>query len=359
VAKQLALGVLDQVPVPEGSTAAESVQETLALARTAERLGYRRYWLAEHHDTTSLASTAPEVLVGAVAGATSTIRVGSGGVLLPYYSPLKVAEVFRTLHALHPGRIDLGVGRAAGTGPVAEAALLASGGASGDRHFPEHLAELLGFLHGNLEAGLRGPNAVAGLRGPNAVVDHPWAGVRAMPQGPGSPEVWLLGSSSFSSACAASFGLPFAFAHFITPAYGPQLVAGYRGRFRPGVIAEPRVAVAVSAVCAPTDAEAERLSSGADLWRLGPEGADRAPISTPDAVAAHRWTDLEREKAAQARAKVVVGGPERAAAALGALASEFDVDELLVLTVCHDLAARRRSYELLAESVGLEPRRPA
>ena len=340
VAKRLALSVLDQVPVPEGCTPAESVQETLALARAAERLGYRRYWLAEHHDTTSLASTAPEVLVAAVGAATSTIRIGSGGVLLPYYSPLKVAEAFRTLEALHPGRIDLGVGRAAGTGPVAEAALLASGGASGDRHFPEHLAELLGFLRGDLGT------------------DHPWAGVRAMPQGPRAPEVWVLGSSSFSSACAASFGLPYAFAHFITPAYGPQLVAGYRRRFRPGVIAEPRVAVAVSAVCAPTDAEAERLSSGADLWRLGPEGAERAPILSPEAVAAHRWTDLEREKAAQARAKVVVGGPARAAAALGALAEEFDVDELLVLTVCHDLAARRRSYKLLAEAVGLE-RQPA
>ena len=336
--RRLALGVLDQVPVPEGSTALESVKETLALAQAAERLGYRRYWLAEHHDTTSLASTSPEVLVAAVAGATSTIRVGSGGVLLPYYSPLKVAEVFRTLHALHPDRVDLGVGRAAGTGPVAEAALLASGGASGDRHFPEHLSELLGFLHGDLGEG------------------HPWAGVRAMPQGPGSPEVWLLGSSSFSSACAASFGLPFAFAHFITPTYGPQLVAGYRRRFRPGVTAEPRVAIAVSAVCAPTDAEAERLSSGADLWRLGPEGAERAPILSPDEVAAHRWTDLEREKAAQARAKVVVGSPERAAAGLGALAAEFEVDELLVLTVCHDLRARRRSYELLAGAVGLQPR---
>jgi luciferase family oxidoreductase group 1 len=338
VTKRLALGVLDQVPVPEGSNATESVQETLALARVAERLGYRRYWLAEHHDTTSLASTAPEVLVAAVAAATSAIRVGSGGVLLPYYSPLKVAEAFLTLHALHPDRIDLGVGRAAGTGPLAEAALLASGGASGDRHFPEHLAELLGFLDGNL------------------ATDHPWAGVRAMPEGPGSPDVWLLGSSSFSSACAASFGLPFAFAHFITPAYGPQLVAGYRRRFRPGVVAEPRVVVAVSAVCAETDAEAERLSSGADLWRLGPEGADRPPILSPEAVAAHRWTDLERQRAAQARAKVVVGGPDRAAAALAAVADEFDVDELLVLTVCHDLAARRRSYELLAAAVGLEPR---
>ncbi len=330
--------MLDQVPVPDGTTAESSLRETLALARVAERLGYRRYWLAEHHDTTSLASTAPEILVGAVAGATTAIRVGAAGVLLPYYSPLKVAEAFRTLHALYPGRIDLGVGRAAGTGPVAEAALLASRGASGDRHFPEHLAELLGFIHGNLGS------------------DHPWAGVRAMPRGPGSPDVWLLGSSSFSSACAASFGLPFAFAHFITPAYGPQLVAGYRRRFRPGVVDEPRVVVAVAALCAATDAEAERLSSGADLWRLGPEGPDRPPIMSPEAVAAHAWTNLERERASQARSKVVIGGPERTAAGLRALAEEFDVDELAVLTVCHDLAARRRSYELLADAVGLDPR---
>jgi luciferase family oxidoreductase group 1 len=342
VPRKLALSVLDQTPVPEGVAGSEAVAETLALARTAERLGYRRYWLAEHHDTPSLAGTSPEVLAAAVAAATTTIRVGSGGVLLPYYSPLRVAESFRLLHALHPGRIDLGVGRAAGTDPEAEAALLASGGASGDERFPEHLAELLGFLRG--DAADR-PGAA----------DSPRAGVRAMPAGPGGPDVWLLGSSSYSSACAAAFGLPLAFAHFITPAYGPQLVAGYRRRFRPGVVEAARCVVAVAAVCADTDAEAEWLASSAALWQLGPEGRQRPPILPPEAVAAHPWTDLERERAAQARARAVVGGPDRCAAGLRALADDFDVDELVVVTVCHDLAARRRSYELLAAAAGLDP----
>ncbi|MFN2606378.1 MAG: LLM class flavin-dependent oxidoreductase [Acidimicrobiales bacterium] len=337
----VALSVLDQTPVPEGCTAAEAVGHTVALARAAEALGYRRYWLAEHHDTPSLAGTAPEVLVAAVAGATCRIRVGSGGVLLPYYSPLKVAEAFRMLHTLHPGRIDLGVGRAAGTDPTAEAALLASGGASGDRHFVEHLADLLGFLRGDLPA------------------EHPYAGVRAMPDGPGEPEVWLLGSSSHSSSAAGLFGLSFAFAHFITPDFGPQLVAGYRRRFRPGVLEAPRVAVAVSVLCADTDADARRQASTTDLWRLGPEGSARPPISPPDAVAAHRWTELERVRADQARAKSVVGPPEVVRPRLEALAADFGVDELIVLTVCHDPAARLRSYELLAEAFDLAgPGRP-
>ncbi|MGI9023640.1 MAG: MsnO8 family LLM class oxidoreductase, partial [Acidimicrobiales bacterium] len=302
----VALSVLDQTPVPHGSTAADAVAQTLALARAADRLGYRRYWLAEHHDTISLAGTAPEVLVAAVAAATTSLRVGSGGVLLPYYSPLKVAEVFRMLHTLYPVRIDLCLGRAAGAGPAAEAALLASGGASGDGRFAEHLADLLGFLDGRLGD------------------DHPYAGVRAMPtevrgtepDEAGGPAVWLLGSSSHSSAAAAAFGLSFAFAHFITPDFGPQIVAGYRKRFRPpaqgaaraqaGVIEAPQLAVAVAVMCADSDAEAERHASTTDLWRLGPEGPDRRPILPAEAVAAHAWTDLERTKAAQNRSKVVV-----------------------------------------------------
>src|SRR5947209_7250452 len=333
----VALSVLDQVPVPEGSTAGEAIGRTLELAGVAERLGCRRYWLAEHHNTASLAGTAPEVLVGAVAAATREIRVGAGGVLLPYYSPLKVAEAFRTLHALYPGRIDLGVGRAAGTDPVAESALLASGGAAGDEHFDEEVADLVGLLDGDLEG------------------DHPWAGVQAFPGGPGGPEVWLLGSSSHGGALAAALGLPFCFAHFITPSHGPQLVADYRQRFRPGRLAAPLPTVAVAVMCADTDAEARRQAATADLWRLGPEGRGRAPIVAAEAAAASRPTELEQVKAAQARAKVVVGDPERVGGRLVALAAEFGVHELVVVTVCHDPAARLRSYELVAEALAAQP----
>ncbi len=332
----LSLSIVDQSPVPAGMSATEALKATVDLARAAEALGYRRYWLAEHHNTSSLAGTAPEVLAAAVASATSTIRVGSGGVLLPYYSPLKVAETFRTLHALFPGRIDLGVGRAAGTDATTEAALLASGGASGEERFAEHLADLCGLVSGN-------DDAAGGV----------FAGARAMPEGPGGPEVWLLGSSSYSSACAAYLGLSFAFAHFITPVWGPQIVASYRRGFRPGLVPAPRVVVAVAALCADTDEDARRQASTADLWHLGPEGAGRPPILPPEVVAAHPWTGLERARAAQRRAKVFVGTPDRVHADLLAVAGEFEADELAIVTVCHDLRARRRSYELLAAAFDL------
>ncbi|MDQ6948959.1 MAG: MsnO8 family LLM class oxidoreductase [Actinomycetota bacterium] len=336
------LGVLDQTPVPDGSTAADAVGETLALARAVERLGYHRYWLSEHHDTPSLAGTAPEVLVAAVAAATATIRVGSGGVLLPYYSPLKVAEVFRMLNALFPGRIDLGIGRAAGTGPAAEAALLASGGASGDKYFANHLADLMTFLGGGFPAD----------------DDHPYAGVRAMPDGSGAPSVWLLGSSGQSSAAAAAFGLAFAFAHFIKPEFGPQIVDGYRRRFRSqeGGRAVSEALVAVAVVCAETDAEAQRQASATDLWRLGPEGSRRRPILSPEQIDVYPWTEPDRARAAEGRARMVVGAPDRVRARLVALAEDYGTDELMIVTVCHDPRARLRSYELLAEVFDLPGR---
>jgi luciferase family oxidoreductase group 1 len=332
VDRRVALSVLDQAPVPAGTSPDVALRESVELARAAEAWGYRRYWIAEHHNTPSLAATAPEVVVAAVSAATSTIRVGSGGVLLPYYSPLKVAEVFRSLDALFPRRIDLGIGRAAGTDPAAEAALLASGGASGEERFAQHLAELLSFLE-----------------------EDDAAEVRAMPEGAGGPEMWLLGSSSYSSACAAYLGLPLAFAHFITPAHGPQIVDSYRRGFRAGAGQVPRAVIAVAALCAETDEEAERQAATADLWRLGPEGARRAAILPPEETAAHEWSPLEQARISQARAGVVVGAPDRVGARLVALADEFAVDEVMVVTVCHDLAARRRSYQLLAAALALPP----
>jgi luciferase family oxidoreductase group 1 len=324
--------------VPEGSDPADALRQTVRLARAAERLGYRRYWVAEHHNTRSLAGTAPEVLAGVVASATSTIRVGSGGVLLPYRTPLMAAEAFRVLHALFPDRIDLGIGRAAGTDALTEEALRRGPPELGEELFPQQVAALVGFLHGTVEES------------------DPYARVRAMPAGPGAPELWLLGSSSKSSACAAYLGLALSFAHFITPAYGPQIVRSYRKGFRPSeVLSAPVVNVAVSVVCAETDAAAEELASTADLWRLGPEGTARRGILPAGEVAAQPLTDLERELIAQDRSKLVVGAPDRVRARMTALAAEFDVDELIVVTVCHDQQARLRSYELLAEAFGLEP----
>ncbi len=332
----LVLSVLDQSPVADGSTAAGALRETLALARSAEALGYRRYWVAEHHGTRSLAATAPEVLVGAVAAATSTIRVGSGGVLLSHYSPLKVAETFRTLSALYPGRIDLGVGRTPGADPVTEAALQYLPGVPGDERYVDKVVDLLGFLHDSMEAG------------------HPFERVRAMPDGVVAPRLWMLGSSSHSGAVAAYLGQPFAFAHFITSAFGPQVMAAYRRGFQPSPdVAVPEALLAVAVMCAGTDAEAERLARSAEVWRLRPEGADRGPLLSPEDAAARPLTDLEEAKAAQSRVATVVGGPARVRRELLSIADDFGVEELLVVTVCHDPAARLRSYELLADAFGL------
>ncbi|MDQ6909583.1 MAG: MsnO8 family LLM class oxidoreductase, partial [Actinomycetota bacterium] len=210
----VALSVLDQSPVPDGTVAAAALMETLRLAQTADHLGYRRYWLAEHHNTPSLAGTAPEVMVAAVASVTSRIRVGTGGVLLPYRNPLMVAEQFRVLHAVFPGRIDLGVGRAAGTDSATEDLLRRGPAALGEEWFPQQVADLVGFLNDG----------------------------STMPAGLGAPDVWVLGSSSQSSGCAASLGLSYSFAHFISPMYGAQIVDAYRRGFTPwDVVAEPRV----------------------------------------------------------------------------------------------------------------------
>ncbi len=333
----LRLSVLDQSPVPDGATAAEAIGHTLALARAAEVMGYRRYWVAEHHGTRSLAATAPEVLLSAVAGATSTIRVGSGGVLLSHYSPLKVAETFRTLSALYPGRIDLGVGRTPGADPLTEAALQYLPGVPGDERYVDKVVDLIGFLHDRLDPG------------------HPFEQVRAMPDGVVVPRLWMLGSSSHSGAAAAYLGLPFAFAHFITSAFGPQVVAAYRRGFQPSESSPaPEALVAVAVVCADTDAEARRLARSAEVWRLRPEGTERGPLPSPEDAAARELTDLEEAKVAQHQAGTVVGDPAHVHAELTSLAAGFEVDELLVVTVCHDPAARLRSYELLSEAFALD-----
>jgi len=332
----LALSVLDQCPVPAGSTASEALAHTVELARATETLGFRRYWLAEHHNTASLAASAPEVLVGAVASATSAIRVGSGGVMLSHYSPLKVAETFRTLAALYPGRIDLGVGRTAGADPVTEAALQYLPGVPGDERYDDKVVDLVGFLRGELEAG------------------HPFETVRAMPDGGPPPSLWMLGSSSHSGAVAAYLGLPFAFAHFITPAFGPQVMAAYRRGFQPAEPgASPQGAVAVSVLCAETETEADRLARSADVWRLRPEGPQRGPLLSPEEAAAWPLSDLEQARVAQGREAMVVGSPQRVRDRLYDLAGIFGVDELVVVTICHDPAARLASYRLLAEAFGL------
>ncbi|MDP9072075.1 MAG: LLM class flavin-dependent oxidoreductase [Actinomycetota bacterium] len=330
--------MLDQSPIASGSTAAEAVRDTVALAQAAERLGYRRYWLAEHHNSASLAGSTPEVLIAHVAAATSSIRVGAGGVMLSHYSALKVAENFRMLHTLFPDRIDLGVGRTAGTDDPATATALQHGPEPLplDR-FPVRLRDLIGFLEASLDG------------------EHPLSGVRAVPEGPGAPDVWVLGSSSTSAAYAADLGLRFSFAHFITPFAGSQVVGAYRRHFRPSAtLAQPEANVAVSVLCAETDAEAERLASSARLARVRPGGSDAGPIPSVEEAEAYPYTELQRALLAQDRPRAIVGAPDRARARMLALAERFGVEELVVVTVCHDPKARLRSYELLAEAFALD-----
>ena len=315
------LSVLDQSPVSSGSTPADALAESVALAQATERLGYFRYWLAEHHGSPGLAGTAPEVLVARVAAATSSIRVGAGGVLLSHYSPLKVAETFRVLSALFPGRIDLGIGRAEGASAPTAAALQA-GVVDGSLPFGRKLADLLGLLDG-------GPDAAD------------------------VPPTWLLASSSDGAEAAAALGLPLCFAHFISTGFGPQITAGYRRGFRPSKThRQPEAIVAVAAVCAETDADAENLVTSLDVWRLTSED-DRGPVPSPEEARARRRSGLEEARITQNRKGLLVGRPERVAGALADLATRFAVDELVILTVCHDPRARLRSYELLAEAFHL------
>jgi luciferase family oxidoreductase group 1 len=319
------LSVLDQTPVSEGSSGPEALQNTLDLARTADGLGYHRYWLAEHHGL-SLAGPSPEVLIGPVAAATERIRVGSGGVMLPHYSPFKVAENFSLLAGLYPGRIDLAIGRASGTDPLTTYALQRDRREVAPDDFPQQLAELLAHYDGTFPA------------------DHPFARLgRSLPGGEERPEIWLLGSSAQSAVWAAQLGLPYAFADFINPR-GAEIVASYRQR-----AAEPRTAIGVWAICAETDAEAERLATSIAMsFAMLRQGR---PIAVPTPERASRYLAQHGDPASGRRR--IVGSPETVRAGIEAVAAEYGTDEVILVTITHDHAARRRSYELIADAFGL------
>jgi len=331
------LSVLDQSPVRSGGTPAEAIQETLDLARAADRLGYHRYWLAEHHSTTGLAGSSPEVLISRVAAVTSRIRVGAGGVMLSHYSALKVAENFRMLEVLYPGRIDLGIGRAPGSDPLTARALAHGPGALGIEHFPAQIADLIGFLHDRLPPG------------------HPFAGVRAMPVGPSAPELWLLGSSGDSAAYAAHLGTAFSFAHFINDEGGAEVVRAYREHFRASpALDAPRASVAAFTVCADTESEAQRLAQSRDLFIVRLYTGRPGPYPSVEEAEAYPYTPRELAIVRHARRRTITGDPELVRARLLALAGEYGVDELVVVTITHDFKARIRSYELLAEAFNLK-----
>jgi luciferase family oxidoreductase group 1 len=328
----LRLSVLDQSPVSQGSTGGDALRNSVDLARLAEQLGYTRYWVAEHHATPMLACASPEVLIAAIGSATSRIRVGSGGVMLPHYSPLKVAETFSMLSGLYGERIDLAIGRAPGSDPVTAFALQRDRRTAAPDDFPDQLAELLAYVHDRMP------------------VTHRFARLARLPGGSMRPDVWLLGSSPQSGIWAAELGLPYAFADFINPG-GVEIARRYRRDFTPSPSQpEPRVIAAIWALCAETDEEAQRLAASSRMaFTLFLQGR---LIPVPPIAAA---LEFIREHADEVdalghRRRWLVGSPATVRPGIEALARDYGADEVMIVTITHDHAARRRSYELLAEA---------
>jgi luciferase family oxidoreductase group 1 len=332
-AMTLPLSILDQSPIVAGTTPADAIAATIALTRRAEELGYRRYWLAEHHAMGGLADASPEVLLARLTAETSRIRLGTGGIMLPHYSAFKVAESFRMLEALAPGRIDLGVGRAPGGTGLVSAAL-----ESRDvETFPRQITDVIDFLDGTTPAG------------------SPFAPLTAMPSGRTAPEVWLLGSSHYGALLAAELGLPYTLAHFIAGDAAP-VTRAYRERFRPSArCAQPRVMVAVAALVAPSDEEAEALTWPVALWRLRLFRGKSTPVPSLAECERYPWTPLERDEVRRTR-RVIAGSPATVRARLEALVAEHGADEAMIVTIAPDYASRLRSYELLADAFAIRRR---
>ena len=334
----LPLSVLDLSPLSAGSSGAQALRNSLDLAAHADRLGFRRYWVSEHHNLPSVVSTSPEVLIGHLASVSKNIRVGSGGIMLPNHAPLRIVEAFRVLEALHPGRIDLGLGRAPGSDGRASLALRGSRTARGGDEFPEMIEELLAF-GGQM------------LFPP----DSPFRTVRALPDDVPLPPLWLLGSSDYGARLAAKMGFGYAFAHHFSADWVLPAAKAYREGFRPaaGRLAKPHLILTVSALCAETDAEADRLAASLDLMAVRRAQGQFRPIASPEEALAYPFSSEERAFVEDFRTKIFVGSPRTVRAGLEALAAETRADELMISTMVHSHAARRRSYELLAEAFGL------
>jgi luciferase family oxidoreductase group 1 len=324
------LSVLDLSPVAAGTTAGQALRQTTRLARRTEELGYRRFWVAEHHNMPAIASSAPAVLIAHLAAATSTIRVGSGGVMLPNHAPLVVAEQFGTLEALHPGRIDLGIGRAPGTDQLTALALRRTMEGLSAEAFPAELADLIGLFSG----------------------DDPQAPITAMPGRGDKPAIWLLGSSGFSAQLAGLLGLPFSFAHHFSSANTVPALALYRENFRPSRwLQHPYAMVAVSAICADTDERARWLSGPAALSFLQLRAGAPQPLASPEQAAAYPYTALERHIASERFVGQAIGSPETVGRQLASLVERTAADELMLTAMVYDIEDRIRSFELIAEKV--------
>ena len=324
------LSVLDLSVVTTGTPPAKALRNSVELVRLAERLGYHRHWVAEHHNMPGIASSSPPVLIGHLASATERIRVGSGGVMLPNHAPLVVAEQFGMLSALHDGRIDLGLGRAPGTDQVTAHALRRDASPAADE-FPRQLGELIGFLDGEF------PD------------DHPYAAISAVPGRGYRPPIWLLGSSGYSAQLAGALGMPFSFAHHFAGDNTLPALELYRKSFRPSPdLPEPYAMLGVAVFCADTEDEARRMASSQELSFLQLRTGRPGPLPSPEQAASHPYTALDRQLMEQRGQHTVVGDPDQVAAQLGELVAKTGAQELMVTTQAWDHAARLRSYELVA-----------
>ena len=334
----LPLSVLDLSPVTTGGSGPTSLKNTLDLARLADALGYLRYWVAEHHNLPSIASSAPEIMIGQIAAVTANIRVGAGGVMLPNHAPLMVAERFKTLEALFPGRIDLGIGRAPGTDQITSIALRRRQDIRDDDDFLERFQELLLFEQGSFPEG------------------HPFRQIRAMPADVPLPPIFLLGSSGYSAQLAAAIGAGFSFAHHFASHDAVAAMIDYRNRFKPSAALKvPHAILAVAVVCAETDGEAERLASTVDLNFVRRSKGEYLPLASPEEASAYSLTPIDRERIRHNRERLFVGAPATVRARLEPLIAATRADELMVTTMVYDHGARRRSYELMAQLCGLQP----
>ena len=326
------LSVLDLSPVTVTSSPRQAIVDSIALARRCDTLGYTRYWVAEHHGMANIATSAPEVLIAHIAANTTRMRIGAGGIMLPNHNPLRVVEIFRTLEALHPGRIDLGLGRAPGTDPVTAAALRR--GQPDDPN--DRLAELLAFATGTFPEG------------------HPFRSVIPMPSDVALPPIWMLGSTLAGASIAASLGLGYAFAGHFAMQNAGQAIAHYRQCFRPSAdLDRPYAMLALAVICGPDDGEAERLAAPATLAVVRNRTGRRAPFASVEDALAYRYTAEERAIAEDFRRGAVVGGPEQVVSGLTEVARKLGADELMLTTIVPDTVDRIRSYELVSHAAGL------
>ena len=328
------LAVLDQSPIARGEVAADAVANTIALAKRCDELGYHRYWVAEHHASDSLASSSPEVLITRLAAETERIRVGSGGVMLSHYSPYKVAENFRMLEVLYPGRIDLGVGRAPGSDGLTAAAL-AYGNPLGIEYYPAKVKDLVAFVSGQKP------------------ITEAFHDLKATPKAPTAPEVWMLGSSFDSAAYAARFGLAYSHAHFIAPQLAGEAMRQYRERFSPEHLAKPYSSIGIFAIAVEDAERADLFRRMREIQRIRRDRGERGPAPTLEEAAAWPFTDEELDAMKSRRSRQIIGTPDEVKAGIEDLAEQSEADEAVLLTITPSFEDRLKSYELIAEAFGI------